>query len=102
MDEAQEFDEAPGSSEAQPARITLLALAFEGGLGALALTIGWLVGHWPAIGMEFSPAAAGEQVAAIAWGLAATGPLLVALLILDRFPIGPIQSVKDIARDLID
>jgi len=101
MDEAQEFDEAKESSESQPARITLLALAFEGGLGALALTIGWLVGHWPAIGMEFSSAAALEQVAAIAWGLAATVPLLVALLILDRFPIGPLQSVKDIARDLI-
>ncbi len=62
-----------------PGRLTLLALAFEGGLGALALTIGWLAGHSPAIGMEFSSAAAFEQVAAIAWGLAATVPLLVAL-----------------------
>jgi membrane protease YdiL (CAAX protease family) len=33
--------------------------------------------------------------------LAATLPLLAALFVMDRFPWGPIQSVKEIARDLI-
>jgi len=101
MDDVPETDEANSSSEAQPARLTLLALAFEGGLGMLALMIGWLAGHSPAIGMEWDMATATRQLAAVGWGLAATVPLLMALLLLDRFPLGPIQSVKDIAQDLI-
>jgi membrane protease YdiL (CAAX protease family) len=113
MDEGQENPEVGDNSvgsdipdeelfrKADPGRMTLVALAFEGGLGALALGVGWLLSHQPAIGIRFSAELAGEQLAAIAWGFAATVPLLVALLVMDRFPFGPIQSVKDIANDLI-
>ena len=99
--DADEFIESKRFREAHPGRMTLVALAFEGGLGALALGVGWLVSHQPAIGIRFSSDSAREQTAAIAWGLAATLPLLFALLALDRFPFGPIQSVKDIAHDLV-
>ena len=113
MDKGQKLPEAPEEStpdefpdeelfqQANPGRMTLVALAFEGGLGALALAVGWLLSHPPAIGMRFSAESAREQLTAIAWGLAATVPLLLALLVMDRFPFGPIQSVKDIAKDLI-
>jgi membrane protease YdiL (CAAX protease family) len=113
MDEGQENPDAGDVSavsdipdeehfpKANPGRMTLVALAFEGGLGALALAAGWLVSHPPAIGIQYAAELAGEQLAAIAWGLAATVPLLLALLVMDRFPFGPIQSVKDIAKDLI-
>lgn len=87
--------------DSQPGRMTLIALAFEGGLGALALAIGWLLSHSPAIGMSLESESAREQLAAIGWGLAATLPLLVALALLDRFPIGPLKSLKEIAHDLI-
>jgi membrane protease YdiL (CAAX protease family) len=81
--------------------MTLIALAFEGGLGAAALAIGWLAGHWPAIGMSLRAASAREQLAAIGWGLVATLPLVAALVVMDRFPLGPIQGVKHVAQDLI-
>ena len=101
MDDVPEIEVPNEDGEARPARLTLLALAFEGGLGALALAIGWLLGHSPAIGIMWEAAAVQEQLAAMGWGLAATAPLLVALWTMDRFPLGPIQSVKDVARDLI-
>jgi membrane protease YdiL (CAAX protease family) len=101
MDDVPEIEVPNEDGEAGPARLTLLALAFEGGLGALALLIGWLAGHSPAIGMAWEAAAVPQQLAAMGWGLAATVPLLVALWIMDRFPLGPIQGVKDVARDLI-
>lgn len=85
----------------RPGRVVLLALAFEGGLGLFALVVGWLIGHEVAIGMSLSAERTGEQLEAIGWGLVATLPLLVALGAMDRFPIGPIRGVKDVARDLI-
>jgi len=125
MDEAQGNGEAPADNETadsnvaadggaddilreaatrepKPWRMTLVALAFEGGLGALASAVGWLLNHRAAVGMQFTAESAPRQLVAIVWGLAATLPLLVALLLLDRFPIGPIQSVKDVARELIE
>jgi membrane protease YdiL (CAAX protease family) len=51
--------------------------------------------------MSFESEAAREQLAAIGWGLGATLPLLVALALLDRFPIGPLKGLKEIAHDLI-
>jgi len=32
--------------------VAALAVAFEGGLGLLALLLGWLLGVWPVPGME--------------------------------------------------
>jgi membrane protease YdiL (CAAX protease family) len=87
--------------QAQPGRTTLVALAFEGGLGVAALAAGWLLSHSPAIGMSLRSESAGGQFAAIGWGLAATVPLLAMLLVLDRFPIGPLKGLKEIAHDLI-
>lgn len=74
-----------------------LALLVEGGLGAAALAVGWLVGFWPAIGMGWTAPPAGEQLRAIGWGLAATAPLVATLLVMDRFPLPQLQRVKDIA-----
>jgi membrane protease YdiL (CAAX protease family) len=101
MDDAPEIHESQEVDEPSPGRMTLVALAFEGGLGALALVVGWLLKHWPAPGMSVEANSLKGQLMAIGWGLMATVPLLVALLIMDRFPLGPIQSVKDIAQGLI-
>ena len=97
MDEAQGNSESPADEEAEasdvaaegiaddilreaairepnPWRMTLVALAFEGGLGGVALAVGWLLNHGAAVGMQFTAEAAPRQLVAIVWGLAATLP----------------------------
>ncbi len=87
------------------ARTTRLALVFEGGLGLLALAVGWLVGHWPAVGIDFSRltagAAAQPQLFAIGAGLAATIPLMLALWVIDRWPVGPLERLRKVAEELL-
>jgi uncharacterized protein len=84
-----------------PARNTRIALLFEGGLGITAVIIGWLVGQWPFIGMEWHGEEARQQLVAAAWGLIATGPLLVALLAVDHLPLGPLRRLKEMASEVI-
>ena len=83
------------------ARITRLALLFEATLGGVALAVGWLVGHWPAVGMSWNNSSASQQLQAAAWGLLATLPLLTALLVIDFFPLGPLRMLRDKAQRLI-
>jgi membrane protease YdiL (CAAX protease family) len=78
-----------------PARTTRIALLFEGGLGAVALLLGWLAGHWPFIQES------DQHLAAVGWGLLATGPLLAALMLIDRFPLGPLVHVRQMAEQVI-
>jgi membrane protease YdiL (CAAX protease family) len=78
-----------------------LVLLAEGGLGLAALGIGWLAGHWPAIGIRWEAATAGEQLRAAGAGVLATLPLLAMLLAADRFPIGPLKQVQDVATEAI-
>jgi CAAX protease family protein len=84
-----------------PARTTRIALLFEGGLGAAALAIGWLVGQWPLVGIGTRSDQAHHQFVAVLWGLAATGPLLAALFIIDRFPIGPLRYLRDRTAEVV-
>lgn len=86
-------------SDPSPAQTMRLALLFEGGLGIAALAIGWLLGQWPLVGVRFDAPA--EQIAAIGWGLVATGPLLVALLVLDWLPVAALQKLRELAAGLI-
>jgi uncharacterized protein len=79
-------------------RSLLLAIAVEGGLAVVAFAIGWLFGYWPAIGMGWASPAASEQLEAIGLGVIATLPPLVALVILDRVPIAPLDRVRQIAE----
>lgn len=88
-------------SDAALHRSLLLALLVEGGLGVVALAIGWLTGHWPAVGMGWSSPAASEQLQAIGLGVVATLPPLLALLLIDRFPLAPLDRVRQIAEDAI-
>lgn len=84
-----------------PARMTRLALLFEAGLGAAALVIGWLVGQWPLVNVGPSGPPLADQVAAAGWGLVATGPLLVALVLIDRFPVGPLRQLRNLTASVI-
>jgi len=82
-------------------RTTRLALAFEGALGISAMVIGWLVGHWPLVGVSFVDEEARRQVMAVGWGLVATGPLLVVLFLCERFPVGPLRQVQEMTAHVV-
>jgi membrane protease YdiL (CAAX protease family) len=84
-----------------PARTTQIALLFEGALGVAALIIGWLVDQWPLVGFSTLQEDSREQIVAVGWGLVATGPLLVALLLLERFPIGPLRNLREMTSEVI-
>jgi membrane protease YdiL (CAAX protease family) len=74
-----------------------MAVAFEGGLGLLALALGWLLGVWPIPGIERSETAWNDQLPALLWGLVATVPMLLGFWLIDRFPWG---SLLDLKRDV--
>jgi membrane protease YdiL (CAAX protease family) len=78
-----------------------LALVVEGGLGVVALAVGWPLGYWPAIGIGWSSPGAGEQLAAIGLGIVATIPPLVALALIDRFPLESLDRVRQLAETAI-
>lgn len=84
-----------------PARTTQIALVFECALGAAALMIGWLVNQWPLVGFSTLPEDSAQQLVAVGWGLVATGPLLVALMLMERFPIGPLRSLREMTSEVI-
>src|SRR5262245_13660045 len=83
-----------------PGRTTVIALLFEGALGAAALVVGWFCGYWPAIGIE-SDIPIQRQLLAIGSGLVAALPLLVALITIDQFPLGPFRELRTVAERII-
>jgi membrane protease YdiL (CAAX protease family) len=86
---------------ADTTRTIRIALLFEGGLGLLAIGIGWLVDQSPLVGISSEAAQLPTQVRAIGWGLVATGPLLLALLTIERFPIGPLRRLREMTTEVI-
>jgi len=78
-----------------------IALLFECGLGVLALGVGWLIGHSPLVGISNESAEFPTHVRAIGWGLVATGPLLLALVTIERFPVGPLRRLREMTAEVI-
>lgn len=78
-----------------------LALLVEGGLGLVALAIGWLIGFSPAIGIRWHSDSAVEQLWAIGLGVLGTVPPLVALGVLDWVPMRSLERVKDVAVQVL-
>ncbi|HLJ94956.1 MAG TPA: CPBP family intramembrane glutamic endopeptidase [Gemmataceae bacterium] len=75
-------------------QVVLVAMLFEGGLGALAAGLGWLIGcppwqvlHW--------------NVWDALWAVAATVPLVVLFLLCMHWPVGPLARIKAIAEEFI-
>ena len=71
-----------------------VAIAFETGLVALAATLGWLLGRWPLPGVSLEADRWFEQLVAVGWGALAAIPLILIILLLDRFPFGPWRSLQ--------
>ena len=78
----------------RPQTLLLLAVVFEGGLGLLAVALGWWLGPKPleSIGWSFSAAA---------WGAAASLPMLLAMSICVRVPLGPFVKLVWVMEELI-
>jgi len=92
---ADSMDEEPG----RRGNIAAMAVAFEGGLGLLALALGWLLGVWPIPGIERTGVAWEALWPGLVWGLAATCPMLLGFWLIDRFPWGPLADLqRDVER----
>jgi|GEM_PF-651431 len=80
--------------------ITRTALVFEGSLGVLALLLGWTLGFSPLRSLSLD---AGWMHAArgAGWGLLGTLPLLPLLLVLERYPVGPLEPIRRFVEEVI-
>jgi membrane protease YdiL (CAAX protease family) len=79
-------------------RFFYTALAFEVGLAAVALAIGWLVSFPPTQFLRMADPQSQALGAAI-WGVAAAVPMLAAMLLLDRFPWGPLRRLQQFVHE---
>jgi uncharacterized protein len=79
-------------------RPLVFAILVEGGLGAVALLVGWLLGHSPAIGISLVSATFADQLQAIGLGVLATFPLLAALAAADYWSLPAVSRVRDQAE----
>ncbi len=92
-------DETPTGEVATTARqgpgnLFLLGCLFEGGLGLVACLVGWWCGYWPLATFSFT-------VVGIIWGILGTIPLLFALVLIDRYPLGPFVPLKRVVRETL-
>lgn len=85
----------PPENDALPSRhFALLAVAFEGGLVAVALGLGWIVGQDPLESFHWSLADAG-------WGIVATLPPLALFWLCLKCPIRPTKHLVRVVDDLL-
>ncbi len=75
-------------------KLVLAALVIEGGLGALAVLAGWLLGMNPLdlVAWDWQ---------AIGWGSAAAAPILGGLVLAERLPFWPFTDVADAVDQLL-
>ncbi len=74
--------------------VVLVAVAFEGGAGVVALALGWLMGQPPLETFDWTSAAA-------LWGLLAILPLLVGMFVVARQRRGPLAHLTRFVRDVV-
>lgn len=85
----------------EPGNITPLTLVVEIGLALIALAIGLFLGHSPLASVEFSAAAISQNMIAIAWGVLATIPMMLMLLVVERSCWGPLIRLRNVVFELI-
>jgi membrane protease YdiL (CAAX protease family) len=77
-----------------PQRIVLTAGIFEGGLGLAALALGCLLDRPPWTQFGDAPINA-------LWGLLASLPMLLGLVLSVRYPVGPLRPLRDLTQELV-
>jgi membrane protease YdiL (CAAX protease family) len=78
-------------------RTIAIVLLFEGGLGAVALVIAWLIGHSP-FSTDHSPNA---MLVLAALGSLAALPLLVFVFALEKLPWPPLRRLDARVREMV-
>ncbi len=83
-------------SPARETDVSLVGAAFvvEGALVVVALLVGWLFGRPPLGKIAWT-------LAGVTTGLLATIPMVVGLVLLDRFPFGPLKKLDAVMRKSI-
>jgi membrane protease YdiL (CAAX protease family) len=84
----------PENEDDQPGRdvIIVFAVFFEGGLAPLSLFLGWWLGHNPL--QEFTWSLKDGLLGALA-----SLPLIALFLVMLRWPIGPLKTIKRFCED---
>lgn len=82
-------------TEAVPRRTMVgMAIACEGGLGLVALAVGWFLTRPPHEQFAWTAVGGGQ-------GLLAAVPMLAALWMTTRWPIGPLESLGQLVKRLV-
>jgi membrane protease YdiL (CAAX protease family) len=76
-------------------RFLLTAILFEGGLGVVAVILGLIFGPLPWVSITRSAEATWW---ALGVGLAATVPMVLALAVVDRYPLGPLKELQTLVE----
>jgi membrane protease YdiL (CAAX protease family) len=87
-------EEQPPDSVPTRDGIVLLTILVEGGLVALALLVGWVLSQPPLQRFSFDAKALG-------WGLLATLPMLAMFAVMNRWPVGPLASIKRFTENVL-
>lgn len=74
--------------------LLLNTLLVEGALAGLAIVLAWLLG--PDLWQQFHWTMEG-----VAWGCLGAVPPLVVILLISKFPVGPLQHVADISEKIL-
>ena len=74
--------------------LVLLAVVFEGGLGLLAVALGWMLSCQPAALIDWT-------LPAVAWGIAASLPMMVLLLASVVFPVRRFSDLLRVVDELL-
>lgn len=87
-------DSPPSPPPERPPGLTgeaflIVALVFEGGLGVVAILVGWLLGFPLGEHLHLSLTDAG-------WGIAAAGPMLLLAGACIKWPIGPLAEITEV------
>ncbi|MCA9165233.1 MAG: CPBP family intramembrane metalloprotease [Planctomycetales bacterium] len=73
-----------------------VTIAFEAGLGVVAIFFGWLVGFAPLGTLRIHAWSDASRPMLI--GLVGTLPMLVGLVLMDRYPVGRLRGLKDLVE----
>ena len=84
------MDSPPPSS----ANLLGIAVVFEGGMAVLALGLGWLFSQPPTAYMHWN-------LAALGLGCLGSVPLLIVMLLVTHFPLGPLRRLNRVVVEVI-
>jgi len=75
-------------------RTFVLVCLFEGGLGIVAWSLGWLSGYSPLTTIHLT-------WASLVWGILGTLPLIFALLLLERCPANALVEIRRVVQEVL-